>query len=85
MGVLWVKFYLGQNEDYSLGDSISDSSEKLLQRGRGEGQYMYDFSEGGTRSQAHILVGGCSSSQGADITVNDFSFSRYEEMQELVP
>ena len=29
----WPKFYLGQNEDYSLGDSISDSSEKLLQRG----------------------------------------------------
>ena len=24
---------LGQNEDYSLGDRISDSSEKLLQRG----------------------------------------------------
>ena len=30
----WVRFYLGQNEDYSLGDSIPDSSEKLLQRGR---------------------------------------------------
>ena len=25
-----------QNEDYSLGDSLSDSSEKLLQRGRGK-------------------------------------------------
>ena len=25
---VWVKFYLGQNEDYSLEDSISDSSEK---------------------------------------------------------
>ena len=33
---LWVKFYLGQNEDYSLGDSTSDSSEKLLQKGRAE-------------------------------------------------
>ena len=31
-----VKFYLGQSEDYSLGDSISASSEKLLQRGRGK-------------------------------------------------
>ena len=31
---VWVKFYLGQNEDDSLGDSISDSSEKLLQRGK---------------------------------------------------
>ena len=29
---VWVKFYLGQNEDDSLGDSISDSPEKLLQR-----------------------------------------------------
>ena len=28
-----VKFYLGQNEDCSLGDS---TSEKLLQRERGE-------------------------------------------------
>ena len=31
-----VKFYLEQNEDYSLGDSISDSFERLLQRGLGE-------------------------------------------------
>ena len=30
---LRVKFYLGQNEDYSVGDSLSDSSEKLLQSG----------------------------------------------------
>ena len=28
------KFYLGPNEDYSPGEHISDSSEKLLQRGR---------------------------------------------------
>ena len=26
-------FYLGQNEDCGLGDSTSDSSEKLLQSG----------------------------------------------------
>ena len=30
-----VKFYLGQNEDCSPGDSASDSPEKLLQRGGG--------------------------------------------------
>ena len=36
-----VKFYLGQNEDYSLGDSILDSSEKLFQRGRGEKVSIY--------------------------------------------
>ena len=43
---MWVKFHLGQNEDCSLGDSNSDSSEKRLQRGRGEGQYIRDFGEG---------------------------------------
>ena len=36
----YVKCYLRQNEDYSLGHSSSDSSEKLLQRGRRESQYM---------------------------------------------
>ena len=41
------EFYLGQNEDYSLGDSTSDSSEKLLQRGNWEGPYICDFGEGG--------------------------------------
>ena len=44
---MWVKFYLGQNEDCGPGDSISDFPEKLLQRGMGEGQYIYDFGEGG--------------------------------------
>ena len=37
---LWVKFYLGQNEDCSPGGSISDSSERLLQSGsRGKSIY----------------------------------------------
>ena len=54
MWELWVKFYLGQNEDYSLGDSISDSSEKLLQKGGGEGQYIYDFGEGEVHAIKHI-------------------------------
>ena len=38
---------MGQNEDYSLGNSISESAEKLLQRGKGEGHfiYIYHFSE----------------------------------------
>ena len=35
MWELWVKFYLGQNEGCSSGDSISGNSEKLLQRGSG--------------------------------------------------
>ena len=47
MQELRVKFYLGQNEDCSLGDSTSDSSETLRQRGSGEGQEMCDFSDGG--------------------------------------
>ena len=35
-----VKFYLGQDEDCSPGGSISDSSERLLQRGSG-GRSVY--------------------------------------------
>ena len=42
MWELWAKFYLGQNEDYSLGDSISDSPEKELQRGRWKVSVVYD-------------------------------------------
>ena len=37
---------MGQNEDDSPGDSISDGSEELLQRGKVEGQYVCDFGEG---------------------------------------
>ena len=37
---LWVKFYLGQNEGHSLGGSISDSSERVLQSGNG-GKSIY--------------------------------------------
>ena len=37
---------MGQNEDYGPGNSISDSSEKLLWRGSGEGRYICDFGEG---------------------------------------
>ena len=45
--MLQAKFCLGQNEDYSPGDSSSDSSEKLLQRDSGENRYKLDFGEGG--------------------------------------
>ena len=37
---LRVKFYLGQNEDCSLGGNISDSSERLLQSSSG-GKSIY--------------------------------------------
>ena len=52
---LQVKFYLGQNEDCSPGDSTSDSSERLLQRGRGERQYICDFGKGGVCAIKHIF------------------------------
>ena len=49
-----VKFYWGKNEDYSLGDSTSDSSEKLLQRGRGKvNVYVCDFHERGIHTIKH--------------------------------
>ena len=50
---LQVKFYLGQNEDCSPGDSTSNSSERLLQRGRGERQYICDFGKGGIHAIRH--------------------------------
>ena len=52
---LQVKFYWGQNEDYSLGDSTSDTTEKLLQRDRGKGQYIWDLGEGKVHAVKHIL------------------------------
>ena len=48
-----MKFYLGQNEDCSPEDSATDSSEKLLQRGRREGQYTCDFGEGTVHAVEH--------------------------------
>ena len=37
---LQVKFYFGQNEDFSPGDSTSDSSEDCSKEAVGEGQYI---------------------------------------------
>ena len=50
-----ASFYLGAKWDDSLRDSLSDSSQKLLQRGRGEGQYICDFGEGGVYAVKHII------------------------------
>ena len=50
-----IKFFEGQDEDCNLGDSTSDSTEKLLQRGEGEGQYIRDFGKGGVRAIKHIF------------------------------
>ena len=49
-----VKFW-GQNEDYSPGDSVSNSSEKLLQRGQGEGQCICESGDGEIHAIKHIF------------------------------
>ena len=54
-------------------DSFSDSSEELLQKGNGIGQYRCDFDEGHMCSQAHIWLEACCQSLGTDTSVNDFS------------
>ena len=46
---------LGANEDYSQGDSISDSSEELLQRGRGARSVLPMISVKGVRAVRHPL------------------------------
>ena len=85
MWELQIKFYLGQNEDYSSGDSMSDSSKQLLQRARKEGQYICSFGEGGVYAIKHIifhwrfLLVKRSSRHHEGISC----FSRYEEIQEL--
>ena len=53
--MLQVKFYLGENENCSPGDSISDSSEKLLQRGKEESQYLCDFGEGRVHTTKYMV------------------------------
>ena len=78
---LQVKFYLGQNEKCSPGDSTSDSSEKLLQSGRWEGQYICGFGEGRICATKHIvfqkvsaiLVKLSTSHHEAVVTMKDFS------------
>ena len=49
------KFYVGQNEDDNPGDSSSNTSEKLLQRGRGKVQCIADFAGGGVHAIRHIF------------------------------
>ena len=57
-----LSFYLGQNEDCSLGDSTSDSFEKWLQRGRGESQHTHDFGDRRIHAIKHIFFQKVSSS-----------------------
>ena len=53
---LWVKFYLGQNADCSLAESISDSSEKLLQRVKGGRSIYMWFWWKGVLTVKHIFL-----------------------------
>ena len=70
MWELQIKFYVGQNEDYSLGDSTSDSSEKLLQISRAEGQHMKDFGEWEIHAIKHIFSQKVSTSLVKSLLVN---------------
>ena len=70
---LCVKFYLGQNEDCSPGGSISDSSERLLQSGRG-GRSIYKVlvkGEFNTMKHSFLQMVFCYS-WGSDVTMKGF-------------
>ena len=67
-----------------MGDSISGNSEKLLQRGRREGQYICDFGEGGVDVIKHIFF--CRRAllvTRSRFTVKDFSAFLDMKIQEL--
>ena len=51
-GELSIKFYLGQNSNYTPGDSISDISESVLKRKKS--QYICDFGEGSVHAVKHV-------------------------------
>ena len=55
---LHVRFGLGLNEDYSPGDSTSDSSKKLLQGVGwvGNGHICVILGEGGIHAIKHIYI-----------------------------
>ena len=48
-------FYWRQNKDCNSGDSTSDNSEKLLQRGNGKDQYIRGFCEKEYNTITHFL------------------------------
>ena len=79
---LRVKFYLGQYKDCNPGDKISDSSEKLVQRGSREGQHICDFGKGEVHAIKYIFFveSFCWAYEASDshegkkkITMKDFS------------
>ena len=71
---LWVKFYLGQNADYNPGgESISDSSETLLGRGRGSCQYYIGFWWRGYMHSSTNFGRSLLLVMRSSVTINDFS------------
>ena len=84
MWELWVKFYLEQNEDCSPGDSILDSSERLLQRGGG-GRSIYKIWWRGSsvQSSTYFMKGFLLLMRSWCHHARIYCFSRYEEMQGL--
>ena len=55
VNVKWIGHYPESYPGDSLSD-CSDSSEKLLQRGREEGQYTCEFGEGGVHAIKHMFL-----------------------------
>ena len=79
-----VKLYWGQYENYSSGDSISDSSEKLLQRGRGGRSVLYMILVKGVHAVKHTFWQRLVASHEEQMPpLIILALSRYEEMQEL--
>ena len=73
----WVKFYFGQNEVTVSTRQHPGSSEKLLQRFNGEGQYICDFGEGEYMQSSNFffffLAEAFLQSPGTIVTLKDFS------------
>lgn len=63
---------MGQDEDYGLGDSISDSSEELLRRAGGKVSRC-DSGERGVRAVKHPLPHKVAAPQGAVVNAHSFS------------
>ena len=82
---LWVKFYLKQIEDNSLGNSISDSSEKMRQRSTKEVSIYVILVKREYVHQAHIFF--CRRFllvlRSRHHHEGLLCFSGYEEIQEL--
>ena len=74
---LWVKFYLGQNENCSPGGSASDNSERLLQRGSGGRSIYKVLVKVAFNTINHSLYKMFSAGHHDGI----YCFSRYEEIE----